>query len=346
MENVLKEPQDKELFTKMESLFPEENSRKYLLRMRDEESTEKLAELLAPGVAWPGYRNEEKGRDVIVRGYSMEKPVLDITMTGIGWWTSEEVVKSVVDKWGEVKALSRVDYTHLGHTISTDKWTIKLVKKKDIVIPPVVIHAGSERSSQEKEMWKVHYKGVVRVCFRCLKEGHVGRDCDNDPVMMEFLASEPAFEEAPAAHNDEDVVTGESRTYAQIVKDASFVETRQARQRAVEQMKEELREKKEKEKENRRKEKEMRGSRGRNGRREETSDEEGGRGFSIPRRKDWTEEFSETELGRDKKRVAGSPPDAPPGSKAVKTTPRVPSQSRSRGQTPAGKGRGPGAGGH
>ena len=51
VENVLREPQDKELFTKMESLFPEENSRKYLLRMRDEESTEKLAELLAPGVA-------------------------------------------------------------------------------------------------------------------------------------------------------------------------------------------------------------------------------------------------------------------------------------------------------
>ena len=167
----------------------------------------------------------------------------------------------------------------------------------------------------------------------------MGRDCNNVPVMMEFLASEPAFEEAPAARKDEDVVSGESRTYAQIVKDASFVETRQARERALEQKREEVREKKEKEQENRRKEKERRGRRGKG---EDTSDEEGRRGFSIPRRKDWSEDINETELERDKKRAAGSPPGALPGSKAVKTNPRVPSQSRSRGQTPVAKDRGPG----
>ena len=54
VEYVMKETQDKLLLTKIESLFLEESSRKYLLRMRDEESTEKLAELLAPGVTWPG----------------------------------------------------------------------------------------------------------------------------------------------------------------------------------------------------------------------------------------------------------------------------------------------------
>ena len=339
VENVLKEPLDKELFTKVESLFADENARKYLLRMKDEPSTEKLAELLAPGVSWPGYRNEEKGRDVIVRGYSMEKPVMDITMTGIGWWTSEEVVKSVVDKWGEVKALSRVNYTHLGHTISTDKWTIKLVKKKDIVIPPIVIHAGSDRSSEEKEMWKVHYRGVVKVCYRCLKEGHLGRDCSEAPVTMEYLASEPAFEEAPAAHTDGDVITGERRTFAQIVKDNSFVETRLARQRAVDQKREEIREKKEKEQEIRRKEREMR-ERGRKGKGEPlgTSEVERGRGFSIERLSDWSEEDRETELVSDKKRAAGSPAVAAPDSKVVKTIP-----SKIRSQTPSARESRPGS---
>ena len=329
VEHVLKEPVDKELFTKVESLFADENARKYLLRMKDEPSTEKLAELLSTGVAWPGYRNEEKGRDVVVRGYSMEKPVMDITMTGIGWWTSEAVVKSVVNKWGEVKSLNRVNYTHLGHTISTDKWAIKLVKKKDIIIPPIVVHAGSDRSCEEKEMWKVHYRGVVKVCYRCLKEGHLGRDCSEAPVTMEYLASEPAFEEAPAARTDGDMITGERRTFAQIVKDSSFVETRLARQRAVEERREEIRKKKEKEQEILRKEREMR-ERGRKGKGKPlgTSEGERERGFSIERLSDWGED-SEPELVSDKKRVAGSPAGAAPDSKAVKTI-----SSKSRGQTP------------
>ena len=263
-------------------------------------------------------------------------------MTGIGWWTSEEVVKSVVDKWGEVKALTRVNYTHLGHTISTDKWTIKLVKKKDIVIPPVVIHAGSVRSCEEKEMWKVHYRGVVKVCYRCLKEDHLGRDCTDDPVTMEYLASQPAFEEAPAVQNDGDA-TGERRTFAQIVKDASFVETRVARQKALEekrqemeQKREEAKQRKEKEQEARRIEKEMKERE----RRENGESPERGRGFSIERTsKDWSEEGGETGLGGDLKRTAGSPAFAPPDSKAVKSSS---SQNRSRSRSDKG-GRGPGS---
>jgi hypothetical protein len=97
VENVLREHEnkDKDLFQQLESLFSDENARKYLLRMKTEESAEKLSELLAPGVIWPGYRNEEKGTDVMINGYSMQKPVMDITMSGIGWmWM--DVVRSVV----------------------------------------------------------------------------------------------------------------------------------------------------------------------------------------------------------------------------------------------------------
>ena len=111
-----------------------------------------------------------------------------------------------MDKWGDVKECARSTYTHLGHTMETDKWKVKLVKKKDIVIPPVVFHAGADRSSEEREMWKVFYKGVVKVCYRCLKKGHLGRDCNEAPVNMEYLASQSKFEEAPAAPKDEDVV--------------------------------------------------------------------------------------------------------------------------------------------
>ena len=350
VENVLKEPENKDLFQQFGSVFSDENARKYLIRMRTKESTEKLSELLSAGVTWPGYPNVEKGRDVMVTGYSMQNPIMNITMSGIGWWTSEDVVKSVVEKWGEVKELTRQTYTHFGNTFETDKWTIKLVKKKDIVIPPVVLHAGSERSCEERELWKIFYKGVIRVCYRCLKEGHMGRDCQNAPVTMEYLAGQAAFEEAPAAISEEDAISGEQRTFAQIVKDNTFVQSRLARQKAAEQKKEEMiakaREEKEL-KENNKKEKEQQRKdreRGRQGRGEpgSSSAERRRRGFSIDllnTTKDWSEEGStktDTELECDKKRVAGSPAFATPDSKAVKTAPRrkeslSPSKYRSRG---------------
>ena len=135
-EYVLKEPEDKVLFSEMENLYPDEDGRKYLLQMKTEPSTEKLAELLAPGVIWPGYWNAEKGRDVMVHGFSMQKPVMDITVTGVGYWNTEEMVRGVVEKWGDVKKLTKVNFTLHGHTFGTDKWEIKLMKNKDIVIPP------------------------------------------------------------------------------------------------------------------------------------------------------------------------------------------------------------------
>jgi hypothetical protein len=109
-----------------------------------------------------------------------------------------------------------------------------------------------------------------------------------------------------------------------------------ARQKAVEQKKEEMiakaREEKElkennkKEKEKQRKERE----RGRQGRGEPgtSSLERRERGFSIDKlntTNDWSEEEpteTETELERDKKRAASSPAFATPDSKAVKTVPR------------------------
>ena len=94
--------------------------------------------------------NEEKKRDVIVRGYSMENPVMSITLSGILWDTPELVIRSVVEKWGDVKELSQGQITRHGKTVTLDKWQVKLVKKAGITIPPVVFHAGSERSSEER----------------------------------------------------------------------------------------------------------------------------------------------------------------------------------------------------
>ena len=84
--------------------------------------------------------------------------------------------------------------TLANRTVSTDKWMVKLVKKKEVIIPPVVIHAGSEHSPEEKEIWKVFYRGVTRVCYRCYKEGHFSRDCQDNPLTMEHLTNNTEYE--------------------------------------------------------------------------------------------------------------------------------------------------------
>ena len=60
------------------------------------------------------------------------------------------------------------------------------------------------------------------------KEGHLGRECQDNPVDIELLASDAVYDEAPAAPRDADAVSGERRTYAQIAKDASYTQSREA----------------------------------------------------------------------------------------------------------------------
>ena len=45
------------------------------------------------------------------------------------------------------------------------------------------------------------------MCFKCLKESHFGRDCQDDPVSMEFLASQPELEAAPVAPIQGEVIS-------------------------------------------------------------------------------------------------------------------------------------------
>ena len=165
-------------------------------------------------------------------GYSMQKPVLDITLSGIGWWTSDDTVKEVLAGWGELKEMKRVTLSKYpsNPNITSSKWQVKLVKRGGITIPPVVFHAGSERHWEEREMWKVYYRGVPKVCYRCLKEGHLGRDCEDNPVNMETLVTKLEFEAAPIDNKEEEEVA--PKTFALVVKDKSFTAREAHRQAA------------------------------------------------------------------------------------------------------------------
>ena len=336
-EQVLKEEDKKRIFKEVKALFCDKNARRYLVKMNTQESTGELGELLADGVSWPGYRNEAAGRDVIVKGYSMEKPIMDITISGVGWWTGQDVIKKVVETWGEVKKITKEEITIQGQNIATGNWKIKLVKKEGIMVPPVVFHAGSERSSEEREMWEIFYRGVPKVCYRCLKPGHFGRDCKDKPVDLEQLASQPQYEAAPAAAVANMEEAEGPRTFAQIVAETSYTAARVARQKAAELKREaaaaklreekQLKENRKKERENRKKvrvEKEVSASES-----ESDSDDDGGpgpEGFSINRSgesADWAKEIEQLDQIQPvtEKRPAESPAALVPDKKTPRITP-------------------------
>ena len=354
--HVLTEEANKDIFKEVQTVFCDKNARRYLLKMSNPVSTGELGNLLSEGVAWPEYKNET-GQDVIVKGYSMDKPIMDITISGVGWWTGQEVIMKVVETWGEVKKISKEEFTIHGQTISTGNWKLKLIKKNNIMIPPVVFHAGSERSSEEREMWEIFYRGVPKVCYQCLKPGHLGRDCREDPVNLEQLASQPEYEEAPAAvvANQEEGVG--PRTFAQIVAEPSYTNARVARQQAAElkreaaaaklreeeqqreKRKKEREEKQQREKENRRKEREERKKGKLEGQTSESESDEddiadiagiagpGKEGFCINRSGEadtWAEEMDMLDQNMHPpkpKRAAESPAALVPEKKSVKLGP-------------------------
>ena len=100
----------------------------------------------------------------------MENPVIDITISGVGLWTSEETIRKAVSAWGEIKMIKQGKLDKYGIPacahITTDKWFVKIAKKRDVNIPGIVLHLGSERSGEEREMWKIWYRGVPKVCFK------------------------------------------------------------------------------------------------------------------------------------------------------------------------------------
>ena len=152
IESVLSREVDKVLFKDIKAVYADESKRQFLLQMATTKSMDDMANLMTVGVTWPGY-------NVTVTAYSMENPVMNITISCVPFWTSEDMVRRAVSAWGEVKELKEGMLANYPN-IKSDKWHVKLAKKKDIQIPGIVFHLGSERSGEEREMWKIWHKGV------------------------------------------------------------------------------------------------------------------------------------------------------------------------------------------
>ena len=95
------------------------------------------------------------------------------------------------------------------------------MKKKGVEIPGVVLHLGSENSGEEREMWKIWYRGVPKVCFKCFKDGHVMRECGEKQVLADTMGCQPGIGEEVVSDMGEQEV-GKKRTFAQVLKEQSY----------------------------------------------------------------------------------------------------------------------------
>ena len=154
-----------------------------------------------------------------------------LKLRGVGWWTSEQTVRKAVSAWGEVKEIKEGKFNVPGlpsfSHIKTDKWFVKLAKKKEVNIPGVVLHLGSERSGEEREMWKIWNKGVPKVCFKCFKESHVFKECREDQVLGDTMGNLTGIGEeeeiAMEQQGEGEVITKQiKRTFAQVLKEETY----------------------------------------------------------------------------------------------------------------------------
>ena len=205
----------KDLIKEVVATLTLEQQRKFLVKMSSPESMDDMATLLSGGVAWPGFRNEAEGRDVIVRGYSMQKPIMEITISDVGWWTTKEMIHGAISVYGEVKELINVKDKRFPH-ISSSTWKVRMVRKQNAEIPAVIHHL---MGWNEREVWKIWYRGVPKVCYNCLQHDHIQRDCNANPVTLMALASQPGIgEEIPEIQDN----TEQRRTFAQVLKATKF----------------------------------------------------------------------------------------------------------------------------
>ena len=70
---------------------------------------------------------------------------MDITISFVRVWTSEELVWRAVITWKVGKLINFP-------IIKSDKWHANDAKRKDVLIPGIVFHLGSERCGKERDI--------------------------------------------------------------------------------------------------------------------------------------------------------------------------------------------------
>jgi hypothetical protein len=175
----------------------------------------------AQGVLWPG-------SDVKVRAQAMEELTLEIILLDVAPETDEELVKTIMGKYGRVVRCERMLWGGPFSHVKVNKMKVEVVRNK-VQLPNVIHSFGTKENIDDFLIWKLQYPGCPRYCFLCGDARHEARQCGQRGITRSQL------EEMRCVVGEEQVVEEEhgvgpkapKLTYAAVLKDPAFLAKQQ-----------------------------------------------------------------------------------------------------------------------
>ena len=210
----------------------------------------------AQGVLWPG-------SDVKVKAQAMEELTLEIILLDVDPETDDELVKSIMAKYGRVVRCERMKLSGPFSHVKVNKMKVELVRNK-VQLPNVIHSFGTRGNVDDFLIWKLQYPGCPRYCFLCGDARHEARQCGQRGITRGQLEEMKCAvgEVQEIEEGDEAGSKGPKLTYAAVLKDPAFLAKQlQERREKAEKDREEQEARDRKKEDNRKREEENRNRR-------------------------------------------------------------------------------------
>ena len=114
-------------------------------------------------------------KDVTLYGWRCGVPIITARIHNTNYDTSEERIKEVMTKYGEVISLERgrVDYFKTGF-VSDGTWLIRIQPQQGKGLPSIIYYEDERKNI---DVWAVNFDGKVFACWKCGGQNHRGDTC-------------------------------------------------------------------------------------------------------------------------------------------------------------------------
>ena len=114
-------------------------------------------------------------KDVTLYGWRCGVPIITARIHNTNYDTSEERIKEVMTKYGEVVSLERgrVDYFKTSF-VSDGTWLIRIRPQQGKGLPSIIYY---EDENKNIDVWAVNFDGKVFACWKCGGQNHRGDTC-------------------------------------------------------------------------------------------------------------------------------------------------------------------------
>ena len=154
----------------------------------------------------------------------MEELTLEIILLDVDPETDDELVKSIMAKYGRVVRCERMKLSGPFSHVKVNKMKVELVRNK-VQLPNVIHSFGTRENVDDFLIWKLQYPGCPRYCFLCGDARHEARQCGQRGITRGQLEEMKCAvgEVQEIEEGDEAGSKGPKLTYAAVLKDPAFL---------------------------------------------------------------------------------------------------------------------------